>query len=265
MSHSSLVNYIQLSPNYNKRTAQITKITIHHMAGNLSVQTCGNIFADASCMASANYGIDNDGLVGMYVEEENRAWTSSNFDNDNQAITIEVANDGGAPDWHVSSKVLNKLVELCVDICKRNGISRLNYTSDAKGSLTRHNMFIATSCPGPYLQRKFPWIEEQVNKQLAATEKKTLCEIAQEVILGKWGNGIDRQNRLNAAGYDYDEVQSAVNSLIAGKAVVSKKSVEELAKEVIQGKWGNGEDRMKQLTDAGYDYDVVQQRVNELL
>lgn len=147
MSNSLLVNYTKLSPNYNKRTDDIKKITIHHMAGNLSVQTCGNIFAKDSTEASANYGIDSDGLVGMYVEEKNRAWTSSNFANDNQAITIEVANDGGAPDWHVSDKALNKLVELCIDICKRNNIEKLNYTFDANGNLTRHNMFIPTVCP----------------------------------------------------------------------------------------------------------------------
>lgn len=149
MSNSSLVNYTKLSPNYNIRTGRINKITIHHMAGNLSVQACGNIFANASSEASANYGIDSDGLVGMYVEEHNRAWTSSSYYNDNQAVTIEVANDGGAPDWHVSDKALNKLVELCVDICKRNDIKRLNYTSDASGNLTRHNMFTSTVCPRP--------------------------------------------------------------------------------------------------------------------
>ena len=149
MSNSLLVNYTKLSPNYNTRTGKINKITIHQMAGNISVQTCGNIFANADKEASANYGIDNNGLVGMYVEEKNRAWTSSSFENDNQAITIEVANDGGAPDWHVSDKALNKLIELCVDICKRNNIDKLNYTGDANGNLTRHNMFVPTVCPRP--------------------------------------------------------------------------------------------------------------------
>jgi N-acetyl-anhydromuramyl-L-alanine amidase AmpD len=149
MSNSSLVNYIKISPNYNKRTAKIKKITIHHMAGNLSVQTCGNVFAKQSYEASANYGVDTNGLVGLYVEEKNRAWTSSNFENDNQAITIEVANDGGAPNWHVSDIAINKLVELCVDICKRNGIQKLIYTGNTSGNLTTHNMFAATVCPRP--------------------------------------------------------------------------------------------------------------------
>ena len=263
MSNSSLVNYTKLSPNYNTRTAKINKITIHHMAGNLSVQTCGNVFANSSNEASANYGIDTNGLVGLYVEEKNRAWTSSNFSNDNQAITIEVANDEIGGRWHVSDKALNKLVELCVDICNRNNITKLNYTGDSSGNLTHHNMFVATTCPGPYLQSKLPWLANEVNKRLE--NKKSIDEVAKEVLQGKWGNGIDRKNKLTAAGYDYDVVQSAVNKLVSHKTVVTQKSIDQIAKEVIQGKWGNGEIRKQKLTAAGYDYNVVQQKVNELL
>ena len=75
----------------------------------------------------ANYGIDSKGRVGLYVEEKNRAWTSSSPDNDNMAVTIEVANDEIGGDWHVSDKALEKLIDLCVDICKRNGIEKLNF------------------------------------------------------------------------------------------------------------------------------------------
>lgn len=173
MSNSSLVNYKKISPHStNPRSGNINKITIHHMAGNLTVETCGNVFS-GSREASANYGIDSNGRVGMYVEEKNRSWASSNSNNDNQAITIEVANDGGSPNWHVSDKALDKLIELCVDICKRNGIPKLNYTGDKNGNLTRHNMFAATACPGPYLQSKFPYIAEEVNKRLSASDKTT--------------------------------------------------------------------------------------------
>jgi hypothetical protein len=169
MSNSSLVNYIRISPNSNNpRNKPITKITPHHMAGKLSVETCGNVFAPVSRKASANYSIDSDGRVGMYVEEKNRAWTSSSAANDHQAVTIEVANDRIGGDWHVSDKALAKLIELCVDICRRNDIPKLVYTGDATGNLTRHNMFTATSCPGPYLQSKFPYIAEEVNKRLNA-------------------------------------------------------------------------------------------------
>ncbi len=173
MSNSALVNYTKLSPNYNPRQGKIKKITIHHMAGNLSVETCGNVFAPASRQASSNYGVDTNGRVGMYVEEHNRAWTSASPDNDHQAITIEVANDGGAPDWHVSDKALAKTIELCVDICKRNGIPKLTYTGDASGNLTRHDMFAQTNCPGPYLGSKFAYIAQEVNKRLGASTTTT--------------------------------------------------------------------------------------------
>lgn len=259
MSNSQLVNYTKLSPNYNTRTSQIKKITIHHMGGNLSVQTCGNVFVDPNREASANYGIDTNGLIGMYVEEKNRAWTSSNFDNDNQAITIEVGNDGGAPAWHVSDVALNKLVELCVDICKRNGIKQLNYTGDASGNLTCHDMFTSTICPGPHLKSKLPWIAAQVNKRLVV--RKSVQDIAKEIIQGKWGNGEDRKSRLTAAGYNYAEVQAAVNTMFFD----NKKSIDIIAEEVIQGKWGNGDIRKQKLEAAGYDYTAVQKRVNELL
>ena len=169
--NSSLVNYTKLSPNYNVRDRKISKITIHHMAGNLTVETCGNIFASSAREASANYGIGSDGRVGLYVEEKNRSWASANRENDMMAVTIEVANDGGAPDWHVSDVAIAKLIDLCVDICKRNGIEKLNYTGDTRGNVTRHNMFVPTSCPGPYLQSKFPYIVSEVNKSLCASEE----------------------------------------------------------------------------------------------
>jgi len=169
MSNSKLVNYTKISPNStNPRNHKIDKITIHHMAGNLSVETCGNVFAPKSRKASSNYGVGSDGRVGLYVDEANRAWTSSNAGNDNRAVTIEVANDGGAPDWHVSDKALEKTIELCVDICKRNGIPRLNFTGDKSGNLTMHKWFANTNCPGPYLESKFPYIAEEVNKRLGA-------------------------------------------------------------------------------------------------
>ena len=173
MSNSNLVDYTKISPNStNPRKDKIRKITIHHVAGNLTVEQIGNVFAPKSRKASSNYGIDSSGRVGMYVEEKNRAWTSSNANNDNQAVTIEVANDKLGPKWTVSDKALSKLVELCVDICKRNGIKELVDTGDAKGNLTRHNMFAATLCPGPYLQSKFPYIVKEVNKQLNANPKQ---------------------------------------------------------------------------------------------
>ena len=170
MSNSSLVNYTQFSPNCSKpRNHSIDKITIHHMAGNLTVEQCGGVFAPSSREASANYGIGTDGRVGLYVDEANRSWCSSNSANDNRAVTIEVANDEVGGNWHVSDTALAKLITLCSDICKRNDITKLNYTGDKSGNLTMHKWFAATACPGPYLESKFPYIAEQVNALLGSS------------------------------------------------------------------------------------------------
>lgn len=176
-TNSPLVVYSKLSPNYGSRvrscnpTGKISKITIHHMAGNLTVEVCGSVFASGSRQASSTYGIGTDGRIGMYVEEKNRPWTSSNGNNDSMAVTVEVANDGGAStNWHVSDKALASLVDLCVDVCKRNEIEELVYVvkNAEKSNLTRHDWFAATTCPGPYLGSKFPYIVEEVNKRLSS-------------------------------------------------------------------------------------------------
>lgn len=169
MSNSSLISYTKISPNRTSpRKITIRKITIHHMAGNLTVEQCGAVFAPTSRRASSNYGIGTDGRIGMYVEEKDRAWTSSSPDNDNQAVTIEVANNTLGPNWTVSDKAMTSLIDLCVDICKRNGIQRLNFTGDKTGNLTMHCYFKSTLCPGPYLKSKFPYIASEVNKRLGA-------------------------------------------------------------------------------------------------
>lgn len=172
MSNSPLVSYTRLSPNCNRpRNKPILKITPHHMAGNLSLETLGNIVAQPSRQMSCTYAIESSGRIGMYVEEANRSWCSSSAANDHQSVTIEVANDGGAPNWHISDKALVSLINLCVDICQRNGIPQLDFTGNASGNLTQHNYFAATACPGPYLKSKFPYIAAEVNKRLGAAAK----------------------------------------------------------------------------------------------
>ncbi len=197
MSNSKLISYTKQSPNRTSpRTAKIDRITIHHMAGNLSVERCGEGFAARSRQASANYGIGTDGRIALYVDEADRAWTSSNAENDHRAVTIEVANDGGAPDWHVSQKALDALIELCADICRRNGIKRLNYTGDTTGNLTMHKWFKATECPGPYLSDLFPRIASEVNRKLG-----TLYRVQVGAFSSK-SNAEQMQKKLQAAGFD---------------------------------------------------------------
>ena len=172
MSNSSLICYTKLSPNCNKpRNHAIDTITIHHMAGNLSVEACGEMFAKPSRQASSNYGIGSDGRIGLYVDEANRSWCSSSPENDHRAVTIEVANCGGEPDWPVSDKAYAALLDLVTDICRRNGIKQLRYTGDKTGNLTMHKWFAATACPGPYLESRFPAIAAEVNRRLSITPK----------------------------------------------------------------------------------------------
>lgn len=198
MSNSSLVDYTKISPNKSVRQGKISKITIHHMAGNYTVEKCGDIFAPSSRQASSNYGVGTDGRVGLYVPENYRSWASSSSANDHIAVTIEVANDGGE-NWHVSDKALQKTIELCADICKRNDIKKLNFTGDKNGNLTMHKYFAATACPGPYLESKFGYIADEVNKILSG-KKEEIPELttANDIVweLGHRGLVTDTQGML---------------------------------------------------------------------
>ena len=173
-TNSPLVSYTKISPNKTSpRNHVIDTITIHCMAGNLSVERCGAVFAPTTRKASSNYGIGSDGRIAMYVEEKDRRWCTSNRANDMRAITIEVANDGSAPDWHVSDKALNSLIELVADICKRNNIKELKWQGNKsligqinKQNMTVHRWFAAKACPGNYLYNKHSYIAEEVNKRL---------------------------------------------------------------------------------------------------
>jgi len=154
----------------NGETYKVCKITPHHMSGKLTGLQCGRIFQRQGRMASSNYGIGYDGEIVGYVDEENRAWTSSNWKNDIQAITIECSNASNSdPDWPLTEATWNSLIKLCVDICRRYGF-RLTYDGTPNGSLTRHNMFADTDCPGPWLQRHLPELAEKVNKILDGAE-----------------------------------------------------------------------------------------------
>lgn len=163
-----LIDYIFLSPIADfPRKSPVRKITIHHMADDIGLERLGEVFAEQDRRASANYAIDREGRIALYVEEGNRAWTSSSPENDHQAVTIEVANDEIGGNWHVSDASYEALLDLCTDICRRNGIRELTFTGDDKGSLTIHKMFRQdTECPGPYLEGRMPEIAKAVTQRL---------------------------------------------------------------------------------------------------
>ena len=283
-TNSPLVSYTKLSPNHSgQRTHSIDRITPHCVVGQCSVETLGNIMYPTSRQASCNYGIGPDGRVGMYVEEKNRSWCSSSNANDQRAITIECASDTTHP-YAMNDKVYNTLIELCTDICRRNGKKKLLWFADKNKSLayspkqdemvlTVHRWFANKSCPGDWLYSRLGDVAAKVTANLSSAStptttpstSKTTEEVAKEVIAGKWGNGEDRKNRLIAAGYNYSLIQTKVNELMGAKNTVSSKSIDELAREVIAGNWGNGEDRKQRLKAAGYNYSEIQNRVNEMM
>lgn len=178
MANSPLVDVTILSPNtYGKRTGPIKKITIHHVAGAVSVESLGNMFKPASRKACSTYGIGSDARVGLFLDESYAPITSSNKANDMEAVTIEVSNCKGAPNWEVSDKVYAKLIDLCVDICKRNGIKQLTWAGDKNGTLTAHYFFSATACPGPYLKSKMADVAAQVNARLGTPKSDIIYNL----------------------------------------------------------------------------------------
>lgn len=171
-TNSSLVSYTRISPNRNSpRNQAITKITIHHMAGIMSVEEFGALVANAGRQMSANYAIGNDGRIGLFCPESDRSWCSSSAWNDNRAVTIEVSNSayGDSTGWPVGERAYASLIRLCVDICKRNNIKKLEFTGNPQGSLTYHYMFAATACPGPWIKAHTQEICNKVNAQLTAS------------------------------------------------------------------------------------------------
>ena len=172
ITDSKLATKFISSPNHrNGRLYPITKITIHHAAMVAPAHQIGNCFVSREKKASATYCIGNDGSIVQCVKESDAPWTSNSYENDNRAITIEVSNSKRGGEWPVGEAAYSALIDLLVDICKRNpGIGHLNYTGDTTGNLTMHKWFHATQCPGPYLEARFPEIAAKVNARLDGTE-----------------------------------------------------------------------------------------------
>lgn len=164
MSKSSLVN-VNIPAyggnfTYGRDGRKIEAITIHHVAGVISVEGLGQIWQTPGREGSSHYGVGNDGRIGQYVDEENTAWCNSNWDSNCKSVTIETSNCSTGGDWPVSDEALNSLIRLVADIAKRNNLDEL-----VKGkNLTWHSMFANTECPGSYLMSKLDYIISEANK-----------------------------------------------------------------------------------------------------
>lgn len=211
MSQSSLVSYRDYSAKHwnDRKGSGIKRIVIHHCASVLTVEQLGRIFQGKQ--ASSTYGIGNDGRVGQYVPEEYRPWTTSGWEPDRNCITIEVSNSAVGGNWPCSDAAMTKLVELCADICKRNGIAKLYY--DGKnGTLLRHCDYHATACPGPYIKSKTQWICDQVNARLSGSyaQKPAASGTLYRVQIGAFSSKANADKLLaqvKAKGFEAIEVK----------------------------------------------------------
>lgn len=191
-TNSPLTSITLLSPNHSgQRTHAIDTITIHCVVGQCTAKRIGEIFQPTSRQASSNYGIGYDGEIGLYVEEKNRSWCSSSNTNDQRAITIEVASDTSEP-YAVTTAAYSALIKLVADICKRNGIKKLIWSTNKADrvnhkngcNMTVHRDYANKSCPGTYLYNKHGEIAAEVNKLLGATETKTDTTVSASIKVG---------------------------------------------------------------------------------
>lgn len=303
-TNSGLVAVKKLSPNHSgKRTHSIDRISPHCVVGQCTAEGLGDWFGKSSTKASSNYGIDRNGRVGLYVEEKNRSWCTSSNSNDQRAITIECASDTREP-YTMNNKVYETLIKLCTDICKRNGKKKLLWLGDKTRALnytpksdeiiiTVHRWFANKSCPGDWLYSRLGDVAKRVTANLNSTQPSTTgstqVPFTVKVLIsnlnyrsepsmngqvkGQTGKGTFTIIEVNNG---WGKLKSGVGWIylnnpsycVAEKSVstsLNKKSVDQVAKEVIEGKWGNGADRKKRLTEAGYNYSEVQKKVNKLL
>lgn len=177
-SNSPLISCTKLSPNNSgQRTHKIDRITPHCVVGQATAERIGEIFATKARQASCNYGIGKDGRIALIVEEKDRSWCSSSKENDQRAVTIEVASDSKSP-YAFRQEAYSALINLCIDICKRNGKSKLLWFADKKKTLeynpadnemllSVHRWFANKSCPGPWMYARMGDLAEKVTDALA--------------------------------------------------------------------------------------------------
>ena len=184
IADSKLVSVVTPSPNHSgQRIYPLTRVSVHCVVGQCTAASLGTLFSSAGMEASSNYGIGYDGSIGQYLPESYRSWCTSSYDNDNRAITIEVASDIHDP-YKVTEKAYNALIKLLADICRRNGKKKLLWFGDKAKSLsyapksdelvmTVHRWFAIKACPGDYLYNLHGTIAAEVTRQLGGTTVST--------------------------------------------------------------------------------------------
>lgn len=282
-----MVSYTRLSPNHSgQRTHSIDRITPHCVVGQLSAESICGCFTSPSRQASCNYGIGMDGKVSLCVEEKNRSWCSSSNANDQRAVTIECASDKTEP-YAMNTRVYDSLVKLCTDICRRNGKKKLLWLGDRNKTLnytpkpdemvlTVHRWFANKSCPGSWLYARLGDLAAKVTAALGGFSASTPITDAKQLyrVRKTWADSRSQKGAFSVlanakkcadSNKGYSVFDEDGRKVYPADSSTAKKSVDTIAREVIRGNWGNGDERKKKLTSAGYDYSAVQKRVNELL
>lgn len=286
-TNSSMISYTRLSPNHSgQRTHSIDRITPHCVVGQLSAESICGCFTSPSRQASCNYGIGMDGKVSLCVEEKNRSWCSSSNANDQRAVTIECASDKTEP-YAMNSKVYDSLIKLCTDICRRNGKKKLLWLGDRNKTLnympksdemvlTVHRWFANKSCPGDWLYVRLGDLASKVTAALSTGTGASADKAASQLyrVRKTWADSKSQKGAFSVlanakkcadSNKGYSVFDGNGKKVYPADALGTKKSVDAIAREVIRGDWGNGDERKQKLTAAGYDYSAVQKKVNELL
>ena len=278
-TNSSMVSYTRLSPNHSgQRTHSIDRITPHCVVGQLSAESICGCFTSPPRQASCNYGIGMDGKVSLCVEEKNRSWCSSSNANDQRAVTIECASDKTEP-YAMNSRVYDSLIKLCTDICRRNGKKKLlwfgdrnktlNYTPKSDEMvLTVHRWFANKSCPGDWLYARLGDLAAKVTAALgSSSEPKPASQLYR--VRKTWADSKSQKGAFSVlanakkcadSNKGYSVFDEDGRKVYPADSSTAKKSVDTIAREVIRGDWGNGDERKKKLTAAGYDYPAVQKK-----
>lgn len=252
-----------------------TSVTFHHNGGNLT--HAGVLSVWKTRPASAHFDVDIHGRVAQYVQVQEYAWAVGNRGGNESTISIEMANETFAPKWEVAETTWQEAARLAGWLF----VHEIK-AAPTKDNVHYHHEWSSTACPGPYMDSIRTKLLAEVKKwykhytdsddhspssphPTTPTPTKSLSDVARDVISGKYGNGDTRTKKLKDAGYDPATVQTEVNRLLNGTTKPARKSINEIAHEVIAGKWGNGSDRVARLTKAGYNSNTVQKEVNRLL
>ena len=283
-TNSKMVSYTKLSPNHSgQRTHSIDRITPHCVVGQLSAESICGCFSGPPRQASCNYGIGNDGRIALCVEEKNRSWCSSSNANDQRAVTIECASDVSEP-YVMNNVVYDSLVKLCTDICRRNGKEKLLWFADKNKTLnytpksdemvlTVHRWFANKSCPGNWLYARLGDLASKVTVNLGNSSiTPSAAATGLYLVRKSWTDAKSQKgafksmdNAKKCADSNNGYAVFDANGKQVYPVATAKKSVDAIAREVIQGKWGNGEERKKKLSAEGYDWKEVQKKVNKLV